>query len=277
MECRDFQAMVNELLDCRQPLQLADEASQHAANCAECSQQFSLFQQLECLFGAGEQRLSERSGCSDDDPRLAEWVQECLSLESSYAASNQTSVAGASASFDPVPVALASVTPVPIAMVAEQPPVGNDVSRAKRLPDRSRGSRHQAVMMALGLSLVAGLAVLSNWNGFGGGPLGDSDKAELQAGGGTTTIQTRDSNPLAVAQASPTPVDVADLQDMAKNWDESVVAFDRSWQNMAVGRVRAHQLPGIQPAVYPITGAVEAFRKNMIVRNQNGLAAGVRW
>jgi hypothetical protein len=70
---------------------------------------------------------------------------------------------------------------------------------------------------------------------------------------------------------------MGEMRELTRQWDESVVAFDQGWRQMAMGRVRAHQLPGIQPAVYPITGAVEAFRRNLIVRTDNGAAAGLRW
>jgi len=80
-----------------------------------------------------------------------------------------------------------------------------------------------------------------------------------------------------LVDARPVPLVTEDLREFTKNWDDSVVAFDRGWQQMAVGRVRAHQIPGMQPAVYPITGAVEAFRKTWIRRNPDGLAAGLQW
>ncbi|MDP1561361.1 MAG: hypothetical protein Q8M16_08190 [Pirellulaceae bacterium] len=251
MDCRDFEAFINELLDRRLPLDLNDAASEHQAACDDCRSDYAFFHDLDGVVGSRIDAAANGLWKNSEDRLVADLVQRCLNED----------LLGFNS--DAVPVAMVSKSEV----IA--PPLAK---RAPRTGDRSNSARRVTLFsaLALGACLVLSIGTFSYW-GWNAKPDGPADFAEKSQG------QVNGSNAAKVAEREKTQLAVSELQELTKNWDESVVAFDRGWQNAAVGRVRAHQLPGIQPAIYPITGAVEAFRKNMIVRNPNGLAAGVRW
>lgn len=268
MDCRDFETLIHEMMDRRQPLELDGESMQHHDACDKCRHQFVFFQHLDGLFAAEFAGNRDASWSTMEDRCLANVVQRCVTDSPRELETNSPNV----------PLALASVATVPMAMV----PVAMVAPIQTRLDDSAtqllgrRSGRGQLMLVAgvvLSCCLAVTLAVFPFWG----------ENSNVTGIEKSVTADSR-SNPrdpsiadTSVGVAPRTELAVSELHELTKNWDESVVAFDRGWQNMATGRVRAHQLPGIQPAVYPITGAVEAFRKNMIVRNPNGLAAGVRW
>jgi hypothetical protein len=259
MDCEKFDALVQEMLDARRIVPLDPAAQWHRQECGECAEYYDLYCQLLKLTEPSAD--GRRAGL----PGSAEpWNRE-------------TRVAGGGGEVG-VDVRLATA---PVVAAAVYP-----LARTVRRP----------VRQLWGLSVVSAAVVaaallitLIRWQ------LPANDPADLSTMAGSssgldetrgqaidTSSPTADGNPvagnlLASDPAGTTELDREELRRLAQSWDQSVVAWDRGWQQMAVGRVRAHQIPGIQPAVYPITGAVEAFRKNMIVRKQNGLAAGLRW
>lgn len=253
MDCRDFETFINELLDRRLPLDLNNAAAGHQAACEECRNNYIFFQDLDRVVGS---RIDAGSDglCQDSEDRLvADLVQRCLSAD----------LLGSNSDAAPVGMALVSKSAALAPPVAKLAPIAVNRSTSKY-------SVTLVSALALGACLVLSIGAFSFWGGNR-----DADRAVELAGKSQGHVDG--SNAAKVSERAETQLAVSELQELTKNWDESVVAFDRGWQNAAVGRVRAHQLPGIQPAVYPITGAVEAFRKNMIVRNPNGLAAGVKW
>lgn len=253
MDCRDFEAFIHEMMDHRQPIILEDESMQHHADCDLCRHQFNFFQHFEVLFATEFSGSRDAAWGTMEDRCLANVVQRCVTGSSPELETNRPDV--------------------PLAQVAAIQTRPDD-SAARWL---GRRTKRRAWMLVAGLVLSGCLALTlatfpfwgdsSNVTGIEGPETAQSPSSQIDASTADTSIGISSRSELAVSE----------LHELTKNWDESVVAFDRGWQNMAIGRVRAHQLPGIQPAVYPITGAVEAFRKNMIVRNPNGLAAGVRW
>jgi hypothetical protein len=262
MDCRDFEALIHEMMDRRQSLELDGESMQHHDACDKCRHQFVFFQHLDGLFAPEFAGNRDASWSTMEDRCLANVVQRCVTASPRELRTNRPNV----------PLALMSVATVPMAMVARIQTQPNDA--ASRLLGRGGGRRRLYVAgVVLSCCVALRLAAFPFWGenlnltGIEKPVTADSSSSPVSPSVSDTSIGVAPRTELAVSE----------LHELTKNWDESVVAFDRGWQNMATGRVRAHQLPGIQPAVYPITGAVEAFRKNMIVRNANGLAAGVRW
>lgn len=251
MDCRDFETFINELLDRRLPLDLNNAAAGHQAACEECRNNYIFFQDLDRVVGSRIDAASNGLWKDSEDRLVADLVQRCLSAD--LLGSNS----------DAVPVAMVSRSAALAPPLAKLAPAASSRSTSKYWVTLVSA-------LALGACLVLSIAAFSFWGGSRDTE-GVFELAEKSQG------RVNGSNAAKVAERAETQLAVSELQELTKNWDESVVAFDRGWQSAAVGRVRAHQLPGIQPAVYPITGAVEAFRKNMIVRNPNGLAAGVKW
>ncbi len=247
MECREFEAFIDELLDRRLPLELDEFALEHQAACGDCRSRYVFFSNLDGVVGSRMDAAANRSWQSSEDRLVADLIQNCLQAESDPETSSR------------IPVAMVAPI-VPVAMMATR---GGQRKRLRDNPILISG-------LALGACVVLSIGTSWFWN---------ANNANVGTGGSNILAESSDRQVGGVknSDGGETQLAVSELQELTKNWDESVVAFDRGWQNMAVGRVRAHQLPGIQPAVYPITGAVEAFRKNVIVRNPNGLAAGVRW
>lgn len=272
MDCNRFETHVNDLLDARQPLVLDELAFEHQLGCDSCSRLFDVYYQMANLTAgpASKEQLLRMPGvdpsieAEDLSPvtptRVSQLISQCL-LDNRGTGIDVE---------EPILAPLAFGGSVTSKVVANSGKNPRDRGRF-----RSRSSLFTA--LSLGFCAVVGFTVYR----FTVTP--DGQGHGLQAGiiaseGPEPKSADRPENP-GVAD---TAIAAANLQQLAESWDESivdesVVAFDRGWQQIAVGRVRAHQLPGMQPAVYPITGAVEAFRKNMIVRNPNGLAAGLRW
>ncbi|MBL8855244.1 MAG: hypothetical protein JNK57_14860 [Planctomycetaceae bacterium] len=247
MECREFEDFINELLDRRLPMELDELASEHQLACEDCRSRYIFFSNLDRVVGSRMDAAANGSWKSSEDRLVADLIQNCLHGEKDAE----------------------HASGIPVAMVAPMVPVAMMVRPGGQ---RKRMWNHPILIsgLALGTCLVLSIGTSWFWSG---------NDSNVQTSDANILAKSADSQVGGVKSADghETQIAVSELQELTKNWDESVVAFDRGWQNMAVGRVRAHQLPGIQPAVYPITGAVEAFRKNVIVRNPNGLAAGVRW
>jgi hypothetical protein len=253
MECQQFDELIQEMLDCRQFRPLPDDATDHVRSCTHCRSNYSFYQQLGALTASP---CSHRHGFDS----LAETVEE----------------------------------------VGIHEPVLAPVLRLQ--PARQPGGMWRQHWLAVAALLCLSLVAWRYWPGGGEidpntmplAVVSESDPVNAPLASGLVSSDAHvlgdpaanielASKVVAGVESKP-PADPLptyptpdDFQKLTAGWDESVVALDRQWQQMAAGRVRAHQIPGLQPAVYPITGAVEAFRKTMIVRNQNGVAAGVRW
>lgn len=314
MECSEFEVILQDRLDRRLPLPLGDEAGAHLRQCFACEQDYQFFQQLSrltqnpapdtrlgsvsrsetpgdrnleqvigrCLAALGSEFDTEDSiqGLLDEAGR-EHWPADPLELEAHAPNSNDgiplaqwvslpdengPSVRRFSGS---EATASRSARPAGLAEHGLETWTGSRVSRSNPKRSADRLAALAAVVSATLLLVAVGWMA---WRLTPANPQlsrlsTEPSSAATEAAGSATGTQ----------EAVATPLASANLREIAKNWDDSVVAFDRGWQQMAVGRVRAHQIPGMQPAVYPITGAVEAFRKNWIRRNPDGLAAGLQW
>jgi len=257
MDCDDFDALVQEMLDCRRIVPLDLAAERHRELCLECAQHYDFYCQLL--------KLTE----DPTAPRIA-W-------QAPHQGAAEVKLAPPTVSAGPAIRSAADVSR------ESQRPTVAPTGRSVRLADHRRWSLPLLALGTVAASLLAGV-VAWQW------PQSALDQpAAFLGGSGTERIVEGfpHASPSADGRNGVRPEEALagrgpdfgspELREFAKRWDDSVVAWDRGWQSMAAGRVRAHQIPGIEPAVYPITGAVEAFRKNMIIRNQNGLAAGLRW
>lgn len=267
MDCNRFEAEINDLLDARQPLLLQESAWEHQLHCESCSSLFTFYRQMAKLTAEPSSRPASVepiahvwSSSSPNDPRLTQLVSQCLHDNQGFKSELE----------EPV------LAPLAFGVANPSQAVASNTGRAN-FRDRIRSRSAVFAALTLGFCAVVGVFVTRFFMDPGNQ---DSGPHAGIATAGVPEPGTRDKNENPTVDE--TAMAAANLKQLAENWDESVldesvVAFDRGWQQIAVGRVRAHQLPGMQPAVYPITGAVEAFRKNMIVRNPNGLAAGLRW
>jgi hypothetical protein len=267
MQCSDFDAYINDLLDSRRALSLNDDAWSHQEACEACRSSYHFFRQLEALTegvrqdrGTVVQSIADRThATTTHDGVAAQLVRRCLERQPE------------SSDFDPALVPLAQVVSRPVGFKGAMP-------ESERAQSVFRGRAIWGSALAIGACTLLTLAANREWFG---GLIGNENNGRSSILVETPSVKGLGGSELAATDDA-ARLAGAELHELAKKWDESmvdesVVAFDRGWQQIAVGRVRAHQLPGLEPAVYPITGAVEAFRKNMIVRNQNGLAAGLRW
>lgn len=266
MDCDKFEAEINDLLDARQPLLLNESAWEHQLHCDSCGSLFKFYGQMAKLTSEhsshshSAEPVADAWASSPNDPRLTHLVSQCLQDNRDFGPDLE----------EPVLAPLAFLAANSNQVVASN-------SKRSKLRDRFGARSMLVAALTLGFCLVIGVffqRIVMDPQNHSSGP------QDGMASVGVPERGTND-NPTGTT-GNDTALAAANLQQLAGNWDESavnesVVAFDRGWQQIAVGRVRAHQLPGMQPAVYPITGAVEAFRKNMIVRNPNGLAAGLRW
>ncbi len=252
MECQQFDELIQEMLDCRQFRALPDDATAHVRSCTHCRANYSFYQQLGALTS---------SPCSQNHifVSLADTVEEVGIPDPVLAPVLRLQAARQPFGMWRHWLAVAALLCLSLVAWRFWPGGGEIDPNAAPL---AVVSESDPATSPLGSSLASsGSHVL-------GDPATNIELASNEVAGGES------KTPAYLLSTYPTP---DDFQRITAGLDESVVALDRQWQQMAAGRVRAHQIPGLQPAVYPITGAVEAFRKSMIVRNQNGVAAGVRW
>lgn len=291
MECSEFEAILQDRLDRRLPLPLGDDARTHLRQCFACEQDYQFFQQLARLTQnpTPKARIETTPPETTADPNLDQVIGRCVAalgpeLETEHFTDGPVDQDGWERWPDES-VALPGHPPttddgIPLAPWVSLPDQNGLDNRSSNLGNSNLGNsnpRRSADRLAALAAVVSAalLLVAVGWLAWSltptppqlTGQATESSDATTEAAGAVTGPEGLAATPLASEN----------LRDIAKNWDDSVVAFDRSWQQMAAGRVRAHQIPGMQPAVYPITGAVEAFRKNWIRRNPDGLAAGLQW
>lgn len=306
MECSEFEAILQDRLDRRLPLPLSAEARAHLRVCLNCELDYRFFQQLAHLTQEPMDLFPTAAASTDlPSPQSLEHVigrcvaalgDEALAQTNGQNAGGSAGVTqglGGDQSFG-LPVAVADDDRIPTAQWVRLPAAnGFDQTRGlglkslepgsygrRRLPTQGTGMpRPLQKYMPLVAAIVAALLLVSvGWVAWRLTPMPAElarPEAESTLVPGESIVSRGGTQRLAQTQTAPLASD--DLRELARNWDDSVVAFDRGWQQMAAGRVRAHQIPGMQPAVYPITGAVEAFRKTWIRRNPDGLAAGLQW
>lgn len=304
-DCQRFDQEVQELLDNRQALTLSHWAKEHQSRCSSCDRFLAIFSQLQADdlpskhgsadFGSGD--LSEVTAGRNDRLRVA--ISQAISYSDLQAAQTHAEnhpdlkilshKAGRSA-----------VDSADAGNVAQSPRRGY----GGRMTMSAWAAAAAVLLTAGGSFWMAG--AWNHWAGdhWAGDPVQtaanlaakdrsngnlaanstdkivvEADRAEL--GGSEFALKNRRPDaPLAdgpVARGSAADATALDINQLTRDWDQSVVAFDQQWQQLAASRASAHQIPGIQPAVYPITGAVEAFRSNLIARSSNGHPAGLRW
>lgn len=312
MECSEFEAILQDRLDRRLPLPLSAEARAHLRLCLACEQDYRFFQQLAQLTHEpiGQFPTAAEQSAPPSEQSLDHVIGRCvaalgdeafhseLSGKSPVGDHRNTGGTPTDESSRQTATTAANDDRIPTAPLVRLP-AGNRIAETQGLDPKtasqlqygrgvatSRSARAPRIaekFLPLVAAAVAALLLVSvGWTVWQLTPrLGLGPQAS--AGSAAESISPSDESAVALAGSprlagpEPAPVTSGDLREMARNWDDSVVAFDRGWQQMAAGRVRAHQIPGMQPAVYPITGAVEAFRKNWIRRNPDGLAAGLQW
>jgi len=313
MECSEFEAILQDRLDQRLPLPLGDDARAHLRQCFACEQDYQFFQQLAQLtqHPTSETRGGTARPAITVDPNLDHVIGRCVAaldpdLDSEDSAAGRVEENGwkrwpaerlgpeghAPTSDDGIPLArwvsLPGESGPSARTSSDSEPMASHSTRPAGLAEHglgmwagSRVSRTNPKRSADRLAAVAAvvsaalLLVAVGWMAWQLTPT--TPQLSRPSTEPNSSLTELAGSPMGSQRLAGTPLANDELREIAKNWDDSVVAFDRGWQQMAVGRVRAHQIPGMQPAVYPITGAVEAFRRNWIRRNPDGLAAGLQW
>jgi hypothetical protein len=282
MDCRTFDERLQLQMDARRPVSLDAESRLHLLTCNACEEVFRFYAEMDGLFGAGGEAFAQTAYGTDGTSRFDADREESAALEPVLAPviragkaemSHGGSIRGSSVGLRRT-VQSPLTSSVTVALERRNGP-GNLASGRWGMAGMWAAA---ALILALPLSAMI-FAVYQKNNAV------DSASLSVSSGpDGAFASQTPGRVPSGPALGADGALPGSgqglvreDFEAITENLDRGVVTFDRGWQKLAFGRVRAHQLPGVQPAVYPITGVVEAFRRTMIVRNDRGVAAGVRW
>lgn len=282
MDCRTFDARLQLQMDTRQPVSLDAESRLHLLTCNACEEVFRFYAEMDGLFGAVGETFDQTAYATDGTSRKGAGLEDRAAWEPVLAPVIRAGKAEMSHG--------GSIGGSSVGLRRDmRSPLTSAVTRATERAN-GRGSfasgrwgmagMWAAALLILVLPLSAMIfAVYQKNNAVDSASLSVSSVPEgaiasqppgrLRSGAALRSDGSLLESGQGLARE--------DFETITENLDRGVVTFDRGWQKLAFGRVRAHQLPGVQPAVYPITGVVEAFRRTMIVRNDRGVAAGVRW
>jgi|GEM_PF-1948134 len=260
MDCHQVESEIQDLLDLRRPLVLSVSSVEHCADCASCQGFLDVFAAV-----SGSISLFADSGmesCSTDGT-LDSTVKAALAGGFSH----QLQGFSRNVASDGALIPLAEVA----VEVRQAQPLGQSLFRTKSGASIRdfRANVVRVIAFAAAASVLLTIVGL-NWRlfvGDGASPLNQS------IAGSSKSARSNDRQHRAAGVQNKN----VDLIEIAAKVDQSAIAFDQGWHRLASSRITAHQIPGIQPAVYPLTGVVEALRESLIARHDSGQASGFRW
>lgn len=264
MDCHLFESEIQEMLDDRRPVVLSTAAEEHCIECATCQEFFRIFAVVGGNRWNGLENLELDWEPFSSTERFDSAVKAALAFGTSEHVEHLASEVSSSEAM------------IPVAQVAvEHGAMQNDgvLSRTESGTASSfsyfQANRRRWIYAVAAASIILG-AIGLGWRGLNDGgssqpnpSIADSSQAmPPQSRSGRFRSRTNQN---------------VDLNGIAAQVDQSAIAFDQGWHSLASSRKTAHQIPGIQPAIYPISGVVEALRENLIARHDSGQASGFRW